>query len=138
MDKVSFEEIQTSTSKRVELIDITHDVEKIVTKNNVTNGFCLVYAPHATAAIIANERESGLMQDIINKIEKDYPKRGDWLHDRIDNNTSAHLASAFIGSSRIFPVKDGKLVRGTWQNIFLFELDGPRHRRRVIVEVIGV
>ena len=131
-------EIQISSNKRVELIDITQYVEDFVAKHDVKNGLCLVYAPHATAAIIANERESGLMRDMVSKIEKDYPRGEGWLHDRIDNNASAHLASAFIGSSRTFPVKDGRLVRGTWQNIFLFELDGPRHRRRVIVEVIGV
>ena len=137
MTDTSFDEIQVPTSKRVELIDITNQIEDIVRSKKIRNGLCLVYAPHATAAVIANEGESGLIQDITNKIEKDFPKNAGWLHDRIDNNASAHIASAFIGSSRTFPIQNGRLVRGTWQRIFLVELDGPRHRRRVAVEIIG-
>ena len=61
---------------------------------------------------------------------------GDWQHNIIDSNAHAHLASGFIGQTRILPIRDGQLVRGTWQNILLLELDGPRHRR-VVVEVMG-
>jgi len=55
---------------------------------------------------------------------------------RVDDNAEAHLASSIISPSRIFPVRDGRLVRGTWQNMFLLELDGPR-TRRISVEAMG-
>lgn len=135
--KVYFKELAFRTQKRRELIDITYEVERVVAESGITNGLCLVFAPHATAAIVANERERGLMNDILRKLEEDYPSDGRWEHNLIDDNASAHLASAFIGSARVFPVKDGKLVRGTWQNIFVVELDGPRPSRRVLVEVMG-
>ncbi len=135
--KVYFEEIVFSTSKRFQLVDITHRVEEIVRRSGVRNGICLVFAPHATAAIIANEHESGLMEDILTKIkELVEPGRG-WKHNIIDDNAHAHIGSALIGADRVFPVRDGSLIRGTWQNIFLVELDGPRSRRVVIVEVMG-
>ena len=135
--KVYFKELSLSTSKRLELVDITWEVEQAVKESGIRNGICLVFAPHATAAIVANEHESGLMSDILTKIDEEFPRNGKWLHNRIDDNAAAHLGSAFIGAARIFPVKDGRLIRGTWQNIFLVELDGPRYRRRVIVEVLG-
>jgi len=135
--RVYFKEITLSTQRRLQLVDITHEVEKIVKESGIKNGICLVFAPHATAAIIANEHESGLMNDILTKIEEDYPRDGKWMHNRIDDNAAAHLASAFIEAARVFPVKDGRLIRGTWQNIFLVELDGPRSYRRVVVEVLG-
>lgn len=134
---VYFRELSFSTRKRRELIDITNQVEKIVDESSIRNGICLVYAPHATIAIVVNEREAGLMSDIMTKIERDFSSGIGWLHDKIDDNADAHLASAFIGSSRIFPVINGKLIRGTWQNIFVLELDGPRSIRKVIVEIIG-
>ncbi|MEM0488565.1 MAG: YjbQ family protein [Candidatus Bathyarchaeia archaeon] len=56
--------------------------------------------------------------DMVKNIADDYPKGAGWSHDKIDDNADAHLASAFIGSSRIFPVKDGRLARGIWQNPF--------------------
>jgi secondary thiamine-phosphate synthase enzyme len=135
--KIYFKELSVKTARRKELVDITYEVEKAVAESGVANGLCLVFAPHATAAVIANEHERGLMNDILRKFAEEFPDDGAWEHNRIDDNAAAHLASAFVGSARIFPVKDGRIVRGTWQNIFLVELDGPRASRRVVIEVIG-
>ena len=135
--KIYFKELTLSTSKRLELVDITYEVERAVRKSGIRNGICVIHAPHATAAIIANEHESGLMRDILAKVEEDYPHNGRWLHNRIDDNAAAHLGSAFISSTRIFPVREGRMIRGTWQNIFLLEMDGPRSRRRVVIEIMG-
>ncbi len=137
MCRVYVGEIVLSTSRRFQLVDITGRVEDIVSKSGVRNGMCLVYAPHATAAIIANEHEPGLMDDILDEVRRLFPPNEPWRHNRIDDNAHAHLGSAIIGASRIFPVINGRLVRGTWQNIFLVEMDGPRSRRRVVVEVMG-
>ncbi len=137
MMKVYFRTLEFKTTKQVQLVDITREVERIVRESEVKNGICLVYAPHATGAIIANEHESGLIKDMENKLKELFPRGAGYLHDRIDDNANAHLASAFVSSSRIFPVKDGELVRGTWQNIFFVEMDGPRYSRRVVVEVLG-
>ncbi|MCP8304918.1 MAG: YjbQ family protein [archaeon] len=134
--KVFFGEIDVSTKDRTELIDISSYVGDHVHKSNINFGFCLVFTPHSTVAIVVNEHEGGLMQDIIRKVKEEFPKGTGWFHDRVDDNADSHLASTFIGPSKVFPVKDGALVRGTWQNIFLLELDGPR-RRKVIVEVMG-
>ncbi len=135
--KVYFKEITFSTSRKYEIIDITYEVERIVRESGIRNGICVVHAPHATAAIIANEAESGLLSDILAKIREEFPEDGRWKHNIIDDNAAAHLASAFLGQTRVFPVKDGELVRGTWQNILVVELDGPRSYRRVVVEVLG-
>jgi len=135
--KTSFKEIELSTRSRVELIDITRQVEEHVREGNLKNGLCLVYSLHSTAAIITNERETGLMLDIVKKVQEDYPRGRGWRHDEVDSNAEAHLASSFIGASRIFPVRDGRLIRGTWQNIFFLELDGPRSSRRIVIELLG-
>jgi secondary thiamine-phosphate synthase enzyme len=134
--KVFFQDIQTSTRNRTELVDITRSIEEIMRKSDIKNGLCIIHSVHSTTAIIVNEHEAGLTEDIVKKIQQDYPKDVGWLHDRVDDNANAHLASSFIGSTRIFPVRDGRIERGTWQNIFLLELDGPRSRR-ILVEVMG-
>ena len=132
-----FKELRLPTSKRVELIDITNEVERAVRESGIREGICLIFVPHATAALLANEHEGGLINDIVSKISEEYPKDGRWQHNLVDDNASAHLAASFIGASRVFPVKGGKLIRGTWQNIFLVELDGPRGARKVIIEIMG-
>lgn len=126
-----------SSSARRQLIDITEDVLEFVRDSHVTNGICVVSAPHATAAILANENEGGLVKDILSKIEDLFPKMGKYAHNLIDDNADAHMAAAFLGHSRIFPVVSHRLARGTWQNIFLLELDGPRSRRQVDLQIVG-
>ena len=126
-----------SSESRTQLIDVTGKIEDIVKGSKVKEGVCIVFVPHATAAVVLNENESGLVKDIEDYIKKNFPAGAGYAHDKIDDNADAHVASAFIGQSRTLPIKDGALIRGTWQNVFLVELDGPRNRRRVVVTVIG-
>ena len=125
------------SSTRKQLIDLTSEVSRIVRDAGVKEGMCMVSVPHATAAILANEHETGLMRDMLTRIDALFPESGAYEHNAIDDNADAHIAAAFLGHSRSFPVSNGELVRGTWQNIFLVELDGPRSRREVVVQVIG-
>ncbi|MCJ7456815.1 secondary thiamine-phosphate synthase enzyme YjbQ [Candidatus Bathyarchaeota archaeon] len=129
--------LTVSTRERYQLVDLTRSIEEIVAESKIEKGLCLVHASHATAAIIANENESGLVNDVLRKVKEIFPPGAGYLHDRIDDNASSHIASALIGASRAFPVEDGRLVRGTWQNIFLLELDGPRAHRVVNVHIVG-
>jgi secondary thiamine-phosphate synthase enzyme len=118
-------------------VDISVDVSNFVEECKIESGICLVNSPHSTTAIIVNEHESGLMEDILKKVREEFPREAGWHHDRVDDNADAHLASVFLGHSKTFPIKNGRPERGTWQNIFFLELDGPRSRR-VLFEAIGV
>jgi secondary thiamine-phosphate synthase enzyme len=129
------ETLRVRSKERIQVIDITGDVEAIVRRSGISEGICLVHLPHATAALVANENERGLINDMIRKISEEFVREG-WEHDRIDDNAYAHLASSFIGPSRAFPVSSGRILRGTWQSILLIELDGPRERN-VVVTVVG-
>jgi secondary thiamine-phosphate synthase enzyme len=134
--QVYFKEFTCSTSERIEMVDITEQVTDFVRECNIESGICLVNSLHSTTAIIVNEHERGLISDVLRKIGEEFPKGVGWLHDRVDDNADAHLASIFLGHSKTFPVKNGRLHRGTWQNIFLLELDGPR-TRHITCEVMG-
>jgi len=128
--------IYIKTRKKQEIVDITEDVKSIVNNSNVDEGICLVYAKHATAAIIINENyDPNVCTDIINFLNTIIPE-GRWLHDRIDNNAAAHIKSALLGPSECVPIKDKKLQLGTWQSIMLCEFDGPRNRE-IIVQIIS-
>lgn len=129
--------LSLSSSQRRQLIDITGQVLGFIEASGVRNGICTISAPHATAAIIVNEHESGLESDILTKIEDLFPQASRYAHNAIDDNADAHLAAAFLGHSRMFPVTKGRVIRGSWQNVFLVELDGPRSRREVHLQVLG-
>ena len=125
-------EITVSTSKKEELVDITDEVRKIVAESKVKEGVCNVYVPHATAAVTLNENaDPNVMVDIVNALDKVVPQ-GKWLHDMVDGNGDSHIKSAIVGPSETIPIKDGKLLLGTWQDIMLCDFDGPRQRRVII------
>ena len=125
------------SSERRQLIDLTSDVTRFVRNSNVKDGICIISVPHATAAIIANEHETGLINDLLHKIDALFPESATYSHNAIDDNADAHLASAFLGHARTFPIINHEVIRGTWQNIFFVELDGPRSRREVVLQAIG-
>ncbi len=116
------------TSAAQEMVDITDRVQELVQRSGVAEGICLVYVPHATAAIIINENaDPNVCKDILDALGRLIPD-GTWLHDRIDNNASAHIKASILGPSEAIPVRGGRLRLGTWQSIMLVELDGPRDR----------
>ena len=124
-------EINVLSKERYQLIDITDEVEKIVKESGVKDGLILVFAPHSTAGILLTENEEGLKEDWLDFLKK-LVSGFDFQHNRIDDNADSHLLSGLIGQERILPIKDGRLIRGTWQQIFLLELDGPRSRKIII------
>ncbi len=105
--------------------------------SGVKGGLCLVYSTHTTASIVVNENEEGLVRDIANKIAEDFPRRGTWLHNLMDDNAHSHLAGTYLGPSVVLPVRGGSLSLGEFQSVFFVELDGPRSGRKVVVEVLG-
>ena len=125
------------SSERRQLIDITRDVVRFVHEGPIEEGMCTISVPHATAAIIANEHESGLMNDILIKIDDLFPQSSRYAHNAIDDNADAHVAAAFLGHSKAFSVVKREMIRGTWQSIFLVELDGPRSHREVCLQLMG-
>ena len=129
-------EISVSSQNRYQLIDITDEVEKIATESKVKNGICLVFVPHSTAAIILTENESGLKSDWLKILKKEVEGMS-FEHDRIDDNADSHILSGLLGQGKTLPIEGGRIVKGTWQQIFLVELDGPRTRRVVIKTIKG-
>jgi len=128
-------EFSISTKKKIELVDITGQVEYAVERSGAKTGICNVYAPHATAAIVINEFEPNLQKDFEKVFEAMLPHM-DYMHDNIDDNASAHLLSGILGCGMTIPIQEGRLALGTWQRIIFCELDGPRSLRNIIVTII--
>ena len=126
-----------NTKKHREYINITSEVEKILTKSGIKEGMILVSAMHITACVYVNDAESGLIQDIDTWLEKLAPFHPDYQHHRTgESNGDSHLKSLLLHHEVIVPVTNGKLDFGPWQQIYYAEFDGQR-RKRVIVKVMG-
>jgi secondary thiamine-phosphate synthase enzyme len=127
-----YKEYSFSTKRQREVVDVTAMVLRAVQESGIRDGLLVVQLPHATASLVLNESEPGLKQDLLEKLDDLIPVRGDYKHDRIDDNAHSHLKSAILGSSRLLPIAGGELVRGTWQNFLVIEQDGPRTRRLAV------
>jgi secondary thiamine-phosphate synthase enzyme len=125
-------EIKVRTMKKYEVLDITRQVADAVRAEQVTNGLCCVFVPHATAAVVINENDDmQLGLDLLDALDKLVPE-GVWRHDKVDSNGAAHLKAAILGPSETIPIHNGRLALGTWQAVMFVELDGPRDRRVVV------
>jgi secondary thiamine-phosphate synthase enzyme len=135
--KVHTEYLWFETKKRREMVHITPQIEAIVAKSEIEDGFCLVSAMHITAAIYVNDHEGGLIEDIGVWLEKLAPAKPDYKHHRTgEDNADAHLKALLLKHEIILPITKGRLDLGTWQRVFYAEFNGQR-RKRVIVKVMG-
>ncbi|OPF93150.1 hypothetical protein I8G32_00275 [Rhodopseudomonas palustris] len=133
--------IELATTAPIQLIDITDQVRRFVTSSGIKEGLVTVSCLHTTARINVNEREEKLERDMLTFLKRFVPRDGDYLHnlDPVDgrDNAHSHLIGLFMNSSETIPVAKGTMVLGEWQSVFFIELDGPRERRGVELQIIG-
>ncbi len=119
------------TPGRISLVNVTRELERTVRESGVENGLACAFLPHTTCALIVNEDEAGLREDIlrlVTEVVEPLRARVSFAHDRIDHNAAAHLASVLLQPSVVIPVSGGCPALGTWQSLFVVEMDGPRTR----------
>ena len=119
------------TTSRIQLINITASLNTEIARAGIETGMVMAYSPHTTTAIIINEDEPGLKEDILKVLNIMVPQER-YAHDRIDNNARSHLQAVILGNSASIPVENGGLALGVWQSVFFVELDGPRDRKLVV------
>ena len=127
------------TKSRREFVNITSDVEKLVTKSGIKEGLCLVNAMHITASVFINDNESGLHHDYEKWLEELAPHEpiDHYRHnDTGEDNADAHLKRQVMGREVVVAITDGQLDFGPWEAIFYGEFDGRRNKR-VLVKIIG-
>ena len=130
--------LQLNIRERMEFVNISGQVEQIVTQSGVREGLCLVNAMHITASVFINDDESGLHEDYKEWLEglapHDPPR---YRHNRTgEDNGDAHHKRQVMGREVVVAVTDGALDFGPWEQIFYGEFDG-RRKKRVLVKVIG-
>jgi secondary thiamine-phosphate synthase enzyme len=130
------EVLELETTDKVEIIDITGNINTAIAESGIRKGLVNIYSKHSTSGIFINENESGLLEDFKDIIHLIVPTNGNYQHNRIDNNADSHLRSFLIGCNETIPLEDAKLSLGTWQSVFFLEFDGPR-TREITITIIG-
>ncbi len=135
-------DVSLHTRKRMEILDITEDVQKVVKESGIENGLVSLWVPHATAAIAVNEHDIDLWEDILVAFERLVPLKADYRHNAKygwtpgEQNAHAHILNSLIKPDVAIPLRAGRMQLGTWQSILFIEMDGSR-TRTVNVQVMG-
>jgi len=119
--------LRVRTDRRTQLVDVTNQVQALVSKSGVEHGVCHVCVPHTTAGVTINEHaDPDVAADFEGIMDRLVPQRGPYRH--AEGNSDSHAKTIFTGTSQQIFVENGRLVLGRWQGIFLCEYDGPRER----------
>ena len=120
--------LSITSHERTELIDITQEVQSMVSAGGIKDGICLVFVPHTTAAVTINENtDPAVKSDMLMVLNRIVPWKADYRH--LEGNSPAHAKATLVGPSELIPIAGGRLLLGTWQGIFFCEFDGPRNRK---------
>jgi secondary thiamine-phosphate synthase enzyme len=131
--------ISLSSQGHCDVQDITPPVERIVEESGIRTGIASVSGVGSTLGITTLEFEPGCVSDLRRALDQVAPPSSDYAHNARwgDDNGYAHLRSALLGTERTFPVHDGRLAIGAWQQVVLCDFDDRPRQRTVIVTVLG-
>ncbi|MFA6382960.1 MAG: secondary thiamine-phosphate synthase enzyme YjbQ [Parcubacteria group bacterium] len=145
--KIYKQNIEIKSTSQMEFVDITNQVDEVVSSSGIREGQTLVYSPHTSASIVVNHNEPMLIQDFMRILYRLVPVSDRYSHDLFEigrsktsdgrSNGHSHCKAMLLGVSETVPVEKGKLLLTEKQNIFMVEMDGAR-TRNIIVQVIGL
>jgi secondary thiamine-phosphate synthase enzyme len=136
--KVHQEEIEVSARGRG-LHDVTAQVGRTVSRAGVQTGICTVFVQHTSASLVVQENaDPAVLRDLERWAERIAPEDADYEHDAEGpDDMPSHIRSAFTRTTETIPIRDGSLLLGTWQAVYLWEHRSAPHRRHLVVTVVG-
>lgn len=123
--------VSVTTKKKKEVVDITNFISEELGRRGYENGLCHLFLAHTTAALTTADLDPRTDLDMVDAFEVMIPKLK-YRHPHNPAHVPDHILSSLIGTSLIVPVRDGRLVLGTWQRVVLIEFDGPRERQVIL------
>jgi len=132
-------EIVLETGGDHEMCDLTEEVAGVVAASGIRAGVVHVFNAGSTGAVGTIEFEPGLVRDLPEVLNRLVPPGRHYAHEQTwhDGNGHSHVQASWLGPDLTVPVRDGRPVLGTWQQIFHLDCDNKPHRRRVVVTVMG-
>jgi secondary thiamine-phosphate synthase enzyme len=132
--------VRSSTRGNNHILDLTDDIQEGIRSSGLLSGQGVAMVSGSTAALTATEFEPGLVErDLAAALEALAPRDGFYLHEETwgDDNGHSHVRASLIGPSIAFPVIEGSIPLGTWQQIILMDFDTRPRTREVFVNLVG-
>jgi secondary thiamine-phosphate synthase enzyme len=121
------------------LHEFTPQVRAFVEESGIAEGLLTLFCRHTSASLLIQENAApAAARDLEVFFARIAPEGGPYEHDdEGPDDMPAHLRSALTTTQLSIPVKDGRLLLGTWQGIYLFEHRRDPPEREIAVHVIG-
>jgi secondary thiamine-phosphate synthase enzyme len=131
--------IRFTTRGNTDIIDITERVEQIVAESGAAAGIVNVAGRGSTLGVTTIEFEPGAVADLQRALDQIAPADDNYAHNARwgDHNGYAHLRSALLGTTKSFPIADGALHLGTWQQIIVCDFDDRPRDREITVTIVS-
>ena len=125
--------LKVKSHQREQLVEFTDQVADKLRESGVTEGIVVLYVQHTTAGLTINENaDPDVPRDMLHALRTLIPQHGMGFRHG-EENSDAHIKASLTGSSVTIPFKDGRLLLGRWQGIFLCEFDGGRERQVIMI-----
>ena len=125
--------LKVRSRQREELVEFTDEVQRQLKESGAKEGVVTLCVQHTTAGLTVNENaDPDVPRDMLHALRTLIPQHGMGFRHG-EENSDAHLKTSIVGSSVTVPFKDGKLLLGRWQGIFLCEFDGGRERTVIMI-----
>ena len=127
-------------TKGLHLYEFTNEVMTWIKLNKFKNGLLNISIQHTSASLIVQEKaDSDVKTDLINYFDKLVPMNNDlYIHTAEGkDDMPAHIKSALTNNQISLSIKEGNLLLGTWQGIYLFEHRINHQNRMVIFHYLG-
>ena len=131
--------IKLSTSGNADILDITHEIARVILKSELNDGIVILFCPSATSALTTIEFETGCLSDLRRLFDEIVAPNRDYAHNARwgDGNGHSHVRAALLGPSITIPFVQKTLTLGTWQQIIFVDFDNRSRRRELVVQLIG-
>ena len=95
--KIYNEQITIQSKKSREFFDLTTQVKAAMEKSSFRDGIILVSSLHSNSAVVVNDPEPGLLEDIDAWLSAAAPARDDYKHKgRFESNAGVHIQLSLI------------------------------------------
>ena len=119
-------------------IDITQELEELVTRSGIESGLCNLFIQHTSASLILCENADPDVRVDLENFMQQMVKDGDSLFRHTaegPDDMPAHIRNVLTSSSLTIPIANRKCLLGTWQGVYLWEHRINAHLRKIIVTI---
>lgn len=127
------------TTKTREPIDITNDINTLITQHKIDDGLCHLFLKHTSAGLmISASKDENVLLDIEDYLQYCVPDKketGVYRHENYPADMAGHLRSVLLGVEKTIPIANGKLNLGRLQAVYLYEFNQHPNKREIVISL---